>query len=152
LDFQLPKRFEALYESKEGRREQVVMIHRAIVGSLERFIGVLIEHFAGKFPLWLNPAQARILPIADRHLEYADKIAKKFFDLGIRIEVDRRVESTPKKVRDAELDKVNYILVVGDKEVSNSTVNVRTRDNVIQGEKKVDSVLKELADEIRNKR
>lgn len=152
LDFQLPRKFEATYETPDGKRDYVVMIHRAIFGSIERFIGVLIEHYAGKFPLWLSPVQVKILPIADRHIEYAEKVYNTLHKAGIRVEVDKRAESTPKKVRDAELDRVNYILVVGDKEQSNGTVNVRTRDNVVHGEKRADILLNELLDEIKNKK
>ena len=152
LDFNMPVRFKLKYDDKDGTEKTPVMIHRAIIGSPERFMGILIEHYAGKFPLWLNPNQVKILPIADRHLDYAKKITEKLTSSGIRAEVDERVESTPKKVRDAELQHFNYILVVGDKEVQNNTVNVRTRDNVVQGEKKIDSVLKELVEEIKSKK
>ena len=152
LDFNMPIRFKLKYDDKDGTEKAPVMIHRATIGSPERFMGILIEHYGGKFPLWLNPNQVKILPIADRHLDYARSVYDKLVSSGIRTEVDDRVESTPKKVRDAELLHFNYILVIGDKEVSNSTVNVRTRDNVVQGEKKVDFVLKELTEEIKNKK
>jgi threonyl-tRNA synthetase len=152
LDFNMPVRFKLKYDDKDGTEKTPVMVHRAIIGSPERFMGILIEHYAGKFPLWLNPNQVRVLPIADRHLDYARSVCDTLVKSGIRAEVDDRVESTPKKVRDAELLHFNYILVVGDKEVSNKTVNVRTRDNVVQGEKKVDVLLKELSDEIKSKK
>jgi len=151
LDFQMPLKFELTYDGADGKKHIPVMLHRVIYGSLERFIGILVEHYAGKFPLWLSPVQAIILPIADRHVSYAKQVAKKMFDNGIRVEVDDRAETTPKKVRDAEVRKVNYILVVGDKEVQNKTVNVRTRNNEILGEKKVDEFLVKIKKEIEDK-
>ena len=128
------------------------MLHRAIYGSIERFLGMLIENYAGKFPLWLNPNQVIILPIADRHIDYCNKVAQKYFEEGIESSVDDKAESTNKKVRNAEMQHFNYILVVGDKEIENSTVNVRTRDNKVLGEKKVEDFLKELKEEIKSKK
>ena len=125
LDFQMPIKMEAEYEGQDGKRHPAVMIHRAILGSLERFIGVLTEHYAGKFPLWLSPVQVRILTVADRFNDYAKELQQKYLDTGIRVEVDDKAESVPYKVREAELDKVNYILVVGEKEVVAGTVTVR---------------------------
>ncbi|MBI2580870.1 threonine--tRNA ligase [Candidatus Woesearchaeota archaeon] len=125
LDFQMPLKMEAEYEGQDGKRHPVVMIHRAILGSLERLIGVLTEHYAGKFPLWLSPVQVRILTVADRFNDYARKLQQRYFDAGIRVEVDDKAESVPYKVREAELDKVNYIIVVGEKEVAANTVTVR---------------------------
>ncbi len=152
LDFNLPERFNNTYEGKDGKKHKAVMIHRAVLGSLERFIGVLIEHCAGKFPLWLSPEQIRILPIADRHHDHANKIYKQVFDKGFQVTKDFRAETTSKKIRDAELDKVNYIFVIGDKEVENKTVNVRTRDNKILGEEKVSDFIKILEKEIVEKK
>ncbi len=151
-DFNLPERFNLTYEAKDGTKKRPLMIHRVIYGSLERFIGILIEHYAGKFPLWLSPVQVRILPISDRHKEFAKKVKNKYFDAGIRVELDDRTETTSKKVRDAEVAKICYILVVGDKEVQNRTVNVRTRDNEIKGEIKVDEFLQQLKKEIADKK
>lgn len=125
LDFQMPIKMEAEYEGQDGKRHPAVMIHRAILGSLERFIGVLTEHYAGKFPLWLSPVQVRILTVADRFNDYANQLRQKYLDAGIRVEVDDKAESVPYKVREAELDKVNYILVVGEKEIAAGTVTVR---------------------------
>ena len=102
-----------------------MMIHRALMGSFERFIGILIEHYGGEFPLWLAPVQARVLPIADRHMEYAREVAREARDAGIRAEVDERTESVGKKIRDGELQKVPYMLVVGDNEPSDGKVAVR---------------------------
>ncbi|PIN87193.1 threonine--tRNA ligase [Candidatus Woesearchaeota archaeon CG10_big_fil_rev_8_21_14_0_10_44_13] len=151
LDFNLPERFSTQYEGADGKKHQAVMIHRAVLGSLERFMGVMIEHYAGNFPLWLSPVQAVILPIADRHHEYCENVKKGFFEAGIRVELDARAESTPKKVRDAQMQHINYILVVGDNEVKNGTVNVRTRDNKVHGEKKADAFLEQMKKEIEGK-
>jgi len=151
VDFSMPARFEATYEAKDGTKKTPVMIHRAILGSMERFIGIMIENYAGKFPLWISPVQATLLPIADRHKDYCEKTARKMKDAGLRVETDFRAESTSKKVRDAQLSQINYILVVGDTEKKNGTVNVRTRDNKVHGEKKVEEFLKDLEREIKER-
>ena len=135
LDFNLPERFKAQYEGKDGSKHNVVMIHRAMFGSMERFIGVLTEHFAGKFPIWLSPVQVILLPIADRHVDYAEDYSRMLREEGIRVEVDSRSESINKKVREAQLKQIPYILIVGDAEIENTSVNVRTRDNKVHGEK-----------------
>ena len=152
LDMSLPERFDLNYEGKDGRKHKPVMIHRVIYGSMERFLGILIEHYAGKFPLWLSPVQAIILPIADRHSKYASKVKDMMIEAGLRVSVDDRAESTSKKVRDAQIQQINYILVVGDKEERGSSVNVRTRDNKVHGEKKVDSLIKGLIKEINDRK
>ncbi|MBD3314098.1 threonine--tRNA ligase, partial [Candidatus Woesearchaeota archaeon] len=152
VDFSMPKRFDATYEAKDGTKKTPVMIHRAILGSLERFIGIIVEHYAGKFPLWISPVQAIILPIADRHKKYCEEVKKKLLDAGMRVETDLRAESTSKKVRDAQLQQINYILVIGDNEEKAGTVNVRTRDNKVHGEKKIDDFLKELLNEIESRK
>ena len=152
LDFQLPLRFGATYEGQDGSKHTPIMIHKAILGSLERFIGVLIEHYAAKFPLWLAPVQARVVTIADRHLPYAQDVAKALREAGLRVEVDSRPETTSKKIREAQLDQVNYILVVGDKELTDGTVSVRTRDNVLHGAKEYSELAAELAAEARERR
>jgi threonyl-tRNA synthetase len=125
LDYYMPERFELTYMGADNQEHRPVMIHRALMGSFERFIGILIEHYAGEFPLWLAPVQARVLPIADRHAEYAQRVAAELRDVGIRAEVDDRTESVGKKIRDGELHKVPYMLVVGDQELSEGTVAVR---------------------------
>jgi threonyl-tRNA synthetase len=147
----MPEKFDLTYEGKDGFRHRPVMIHRTIIGSTERFMAVLLEHFAGKLPLWISPMQIKILPIADRHMEYAKKVADEMRKTGLRIEVDERSESTNKKVRDAQVERVNYILVVGDKEIENNSVNVRTRNSEVLGEKKVDEFIKELLLEVKDK-
>ncbi|MEX1013509.1 MAG: threonine--tRNA ligase [Waddliaceae bacterium] len=147
LDNALPRRFELEYTASDGSRQRPVMLHRAIFGSIERFFGILIEHFAGKFPLWLSPEQIRILNVADRHLPYAEMLHKKFTDAGFHCTLDKANESISKKVRNAQLQKINYILTVGDKEMQNATVNVRTRDNVVHGEMEIDPFVSILQEE-----
>ena len=127
LDFQMPERFELEYVGEDGEKHRPVMIHRALLGSIERFIGVITEHFAGAFPVWLNPVQVKVLPITDRALEYADHIAKQLDGAGFRVEVDGRNEKVGKKIREATLEKIPYMLVVGDRDMENQTVSVRLR-------------------------
>ena len=137
LDYFMPERFELVYTGADNAEHRPVMIHRALMGSFERFIGILIEHYAGEFPVWLAPVQAIVLPIADRHREYARDIRDKVDPRHspIRIEVDERSESVSRRVRDAELRKVPYILIVGDREVADGTVSVRTRSGGEQATK-----------------
>ncbi len=151
LDFQMPEKFDLTYETADSKKERPVMLHRAILGSVERFMGILVEHYAGRFPLWINPNQVRIIAIADRHVEYCNKIKEQFKEAGIRAIVDDKKETTNKKIRNAQLNHYSYILVVGDKEIENNTVNVRTRDEKVLGEKKVDGFIAELKKEIANK-
>ena len=127
LDYQLPERFGLEYTGSDGEKHCPVMIHRVVFGSIERFIGVITEHFAGAFPVWLAPVQVEILPIADRHAEYADKIKAELDALGIRAETDLRNEKIGYKIREARLQKIPYMLVVGDKEAESGTVSVRRR-------------------------
>ncbi len=127
LDFQMPQRFDLEYVGEDGLKHRPIMIHRAIFGSIERFIGILIEHFAGKFPVWLAPTQVKILPITDRTLGYADEVCKTLAENGIRCEVDKRSEKIGYKIREAKMEKVPYVLVVGDKEAEEGTVNVNKR-------------------------
>lgn len=126
LDFQMPQRFEMYYIDEENEKKQPVMIHRAIYGSLERFIGILIEHFAGNFPLWLAPVQATFIPVSlEHHGEKVKEIKQRFFDAGLRVELDDRNESMGKKIRDSQTSKIPYQLVIGDNEIANNTVSVR---------------------------
>jgi len=127
LDFQMPQRFDLEYVGEDGQKHRPIMIHRAIFGSIERFIGILIEHFAGKFPVWLAPVQVKILPITDRTLDYANTVCEKLRAEGIRCEVDKRSEKIGYKIREAKMEKVPYVLVVGDKEAEDGTVNVNKR-------------------------
>ncbi len=125
LDFQMPERFELGFQGEDNAEHRPVMIHRALLGSLERFAGILIEHYGGRFPAWLAPVQAAILPVADRHNDYAERVAAELRGQGVRCRVDSRSESVGKKIRDAELAKLPYMLVVGDREQAESTVSVR---------------------------
>jgi threonyl-tRNA synthetase len=125
LDYSMPERFGLTYTGADDQEHMPVMIHRALLGSFERFIGILIEHYAGEFPLWLAPVQAIVLSIADRHIDYAREVASELREGGLRIEVDDRAESVGRKIRDAELRKIPYMLVVGDKEAENGDVAVR---------------------------
>ena len=116
LDYMMPERFELAYTGADNADHRPVMIHRALMGSFERFIGILIEHYAGEFPLWLSPVQALVLPLADRHAGYAEEVAAALVSAGLRASVDDRTESVGRKIREAELRKVPYMLVVGDRE------------------------------------
>ena len=152
LDFQMPERFDLTYIGEDGEKHRPVMLHRVIFGSIERFIGNLIEQYAGAFPAWLAPVQVKILPITDNQHEYAHKIAKKYEEKGIRVEVDDRSEKTGYKIREAQLEKVPYMLIVGEKEVEANTVSIRSREEGDIGAKAVDEFMKDLLDEIENKK
>lgn len=152
LDFQLPARFGLLYTDADGSRKTPVVIHRALLGTMERFLGIITEHYSGKFPLWLSAVQVKILSVADRFNSYAYEVCQQMIDAGIRAEVDDRTESIPKKVRDAQLEQINYILVVGERELGNKTVTVRTRDNKVLGEEKIDPFVDKLLKEIEEMR
>lgn len=152
LDFNMPERFGTQYVDADGKKQSAVMIHRAVLGSLERFFGIMTEHLAGKFPLWLSPEQVRIVTIANRFDDYADTIKKKLCDAGIRAACDLRAETLNKKIREAQLAQVNYILVVGEKEQANKTANIRTRDNQVLGEKTIDEFSQQLLKEIEEKK
>lgn len=128
LDFQLPQRFEAEYMGADGEKHRPIMIHRVVFGSIERFIGILIEHFAGKFPLWLSPVQVKILPISDKYNDYAAKVREQLAAEGLRCEIDNRAEKIGYKIREARMDRVPYIVVVGEKEQAEGAVSVRKRD------------------------
>ncbi len=127
FDFNLPERFDMYYIGEDNKKHRPYMIHRAIFGSIERFIGVLIEHYAGLLPLWLSPVQAKIIPISDVHVPYAREVEEKLKEAGLRVEVDDRNERMNRKIRDAELQKIPYMLIVGDKEWQTGTVSVRTK-------------------------
>jgi len=152
LDFQMPEKFGLKYMGKDGTdNHRPVVLHRTIVGSMERFIALVIEHYAGKFPLWLAPVQARVLTLSEKFNDYAEKVVAQLKESGLRVEFDARKESVSYKVRDAQLQKVNYILVIGDKEKAAGTVNVRTRDCKVLGMKKVSEVIKDMQKEIEKK-
>ncbi|MDO4935349.1 MAG: threonine--tRNA ligase [Phascolarctobacterium sp.] len=152
LDMQLPERFDLTYTGEDGQKHRPVMIHRVVYGSIERFIGILIEHYAGAFPAWLAPCQVKILPITDKHAEYAKKIYDKFFALGIRAKLDDRNEKLGYKIREAQVQKVPYMLVVGDKEVEEGTVTVRHRGEGDIGSMKIDEFIAKLQKEIEEKK
>ncbi|WP_273701882.1 His/Gly/Thr/Pro-type tRNA ligase C-terminal domain-containing protein, partial [Tepidanaerobacter acetatoxydans] len=144
LDFQMPERFDLSYIGADGEKHRPVMIHRVIFGSIERFIGILIEHYAGAFPVWLAPVQARILPISEKHMDYAYKVKKQLDEAGIRVEVDERNEKIGYKVRDAQMKKIPYMLIVGDKEANENTISVRTREKGDVGQKTVETFIGEV--------
>lgn len=152
LDMQLPERFELTYTGEDGLKHRPVMIHRVVYGSIERFIGILIENYAGAFPAWLAPCQVRILPITDKHVEYAKKLADKMFDLGLRVHLDERNEKLGYKIREAQVQKVPYTLVVGDKEMEEGTVNVRRRGEGDIGAMPQDEFISMLQEEIKEKK
>ncbi len=144
LDFNLPERFDLHYAAEDGSLKRPVMIHRAILGSLERFMGILIEHHAGAFPVWLAPVQAKLIPIADRHNDYCNEVAAKLRAVGLRAEVDERSERMQAKIRDAQLHKVPYMLIVGDRDIAAGAVAVRTRDSEDLGAIGVDDFVARL--------
>ncbi|MFA4844564.1 MAG: threonine--tRNA ligase [Candidatus Margulisiibacteriota bacterium] len=148
VDFNLPQRFNLAYVGDDGKEHTPVMIHRAILGSLERFIGALIEHYAGAFPTWLAPTQALILPIADRHIPYAEKVRDSLLAADVRVEVDSRRETIGAKIRDAQMQKVPYMLVVGDKEAEAGTVSIRLRNAATSATKSLSDFLFDLKREI----
>jgi len=141
FDFTLPRKFNLEYVAEDGKKHQPLMVHRALYGSIERFFGILIEHYAGAFPVWLAPVQAIVLPITDRSLEHAEKVKARLREAGVRVEVDDRKEKVNLKIRDAQLQKIPYMLVVGDREAQNDSVSVRNRKHGDQGVKTVDEFL-----------
>lgn len=147
LDFVMPMRFELEYTDKDGTKKTPVMIHRAIAGSLERFMAVMIEHFAGAFPLWLSPVQIRVLPITDTHKEYAKEIFEKLEMKGFRAELDDENEGLGKKIRKCKTEKIPYFLVIGDKEIETKNITVESRDAGNLGEMKIDDLIEKLVEE-----
>ena len=148
LDFQLPQRFELEYTGADGEKHRPIMIHRVAFGSIERFIGILIEHFAGAFPTWLAPVQVKVLPISDKHMAYAEEVTKTLFDAGIRAEVDTRSEKIGYKIREAQMMKIPYMLVVGQKEEEEKTVSVRSRFAGDEGSLELAAFIAKLQEEI----
>jgi threonyl-tRNA synthetase len=152
FDFNLPERFNMTYIGEDGKEHQPYMVHRALLGSLERFFGVLIEHYGGAFPVWLAPTQAVVIPIADRHLDYARQVEAKLKEKGLRVQVDERPERINLKIRQAQLDKVPYMLIVGDKEVAASSVSVRLRSGEDLGLQPLNKFLIKARADIRARR
>ena len=150
VDFQLPLRFNLSYIDSNGEKKPPIMIHRALFGSFERFIGILTEHYAGAFPTWLAPVQVRLLPIADSHKEYAKKVQEQLEDAGIRVELDERQEKIGYKIREAQLHKIPYMLILGDKEVEANAVGVRSRKEGDIGQTSVEEFIAKLKVEIEN--
>lgn len=151
LDFQLPERFELEYVGADDQKHRPVMIHRVVFGSIERFIGILTEHFAGAFPTWLAPVQVKVLAISEKHIAYAESVAKKLHEAGIRAELDIRNEKIGYKIREAQLEKVPYMLVAGDKEEETGTVSVRARKEGDKGSMPVDAFIAAVSKEIAEK-
>ena len=148
LDFQMPERFDLTYIGEDGEKHRPVMLHRVIFGSIERFIGVLIENYAGAFPTWLAPVQVKVLPIADSHKEYAEKVKEELENVGIRVEIDERNEKIGYKIREAQLEKVPYMLVLGDKEKEANSVGVRSRKDGDIGAMPIDEFIAKVVEEI----
>jgi threonyl-tRNA synthetase len=148
LDMQMPEKFDLNYVGEDGQKHRPVMIHRALYGSIERFIGILIEHYAGAFPVWLAPKQVRILPIAERHLPYAKEVCQKLRDAGIRVMLDDRNEKIGYKIREGQMQKVPYMLIVGDKEAEGGLVSVRERKEGDLGQSGLDEFIAKVKKEI----
>ena len=148
LDMQMPERFELEYTGADGEKHRPVMIHRVVLGSIERFIGVITEHFGGAFPAWLTPVQVKVLPVTDRAAEYADGVAKALDDAGFRVEVDHRSEKLGYKIREAQTMKIPYMVVVGDKDMENHTVSIRHRTGEDLGAMSLDAFAALLKDEV----
>ena len=151
VDFNLPERFKLYYIDKKGKKRQPIMIHRALLGSLERFIGVLLENYAGALPLWLSPEQIWIIPVGSRHRKYAREIGSRVQGLGFRVIVKEEAETVSKKVRKGEIQKIPYLLVVGDKERKGKLVRVREKKKGDIGVMKIDDFLKKIKIEIEKK-
>ena len=151
LDFQLPQRFELEYVGADGEKHRPIMIHRVVFGSIERFIGILIEHFAGAFPTWLAPVQVKVLPISDKYMDYAQSVLNKLTEAGIRAEVDTRAEKIGYKIREAQTAKIPYMLVVGQKEEEENTVSIRSRAAGDEGARSLDTFIADILKEIETK-
>lgn len=151
LDFQMPEKFELEYVAEDGSKKRPVMIHRAIAGTFERFIGIITEHFQGAFPLWLSPVQAVLVPVSEKQQEFAEKVLDRLKESGIRAEMYESGETLPKRVREAEVQKVPYILVVGEKEEKGNSVNVRHYRREQEGEIKIEELLQKMKEEIKDK-
>ena len=148
LDFQMPEKFDMSYIGEDNEKHRPVMVHRTVFGSIERFIGILTEHFAGAYPTWLSPVQAVVLPITDKFAGYANEVAAKLEAAGVRVEVDERNEKIGYKIREAQMQKIPYMLVVGDKELENGTVSVRSRKGVDLGTMPLDAFMARIKEQI----
>jgi threonyl-tRNA synthetase len=151
FDFTLPRRFELEYVAEDGKKHQPVMVHRALYGSVERFFGTLVEHYAGAFPLWLAPVQAVVMPITDRQLDYARKVHAQLEEAGFRAQLDDRKEKVNFKIREAQLQKVPYMLVLGEREAEAGTVSVRHRRHADMGVKPVPEFIAQIREQVDSK-
>ncbi|MNI29848.1 Threonine--tRNA ligase 2 [compost metagenome] len=151
LDFQMPEKFDLTYIGEDSLKHRPVVIHRALYGSIERFIGILTEHFSGAFPLWLSPVQAKILPVSENYVDYALQVKKQLEDAGIRAEIDVRNEKLGYKIREAQLEKAPYMLVVGENEKNTGSVAVRKRERGDLGTKSIPDMIERMLAEIQNK-
>ena len=151
LDFQLPERFALEYTGADGEKHRPVMIHRVVFGSIERFIGILIEHFAGAFPTWLAPVQVEVLPISEKYNDYAEKVAAELTAAGVRVEKNFRPDKIGYKIREAQLQKIPYMLIVGEKEAESGTVSVRSRRDGDAGACRLSEFVETIQKEIREK-
>ena len=140
----MPERFGLSYIGADGQKHTPVMLHRACYGSLERFLGIIIENYAGDFPLWLAPVQVRVLPISEKYIDYAKRVSEKLMDLGLRAEVNAKDDRIGYKIRESSLQKIPYAIIVGEKEMENQTINVRSRDKGELGEMSLDAFVSEL--------
>jgi len=144
LDFAMPEKFKLEYIAEDGKKARPVMLHRVVFGGIERFLGILIEHYAGAFPTWLAPVQVAVLPISDKHIAYAKQVTEELRNADIRVEIDERTESVGKKIREAEMQKIPYIVIVGDKEIDVKKVAVRVRGKGDVGQKDINDLVKEI--------
>ncbi|MBU1111246.1 MAG: threonine--tRNA ligase [Nanoarchaeota archaeon] len=151
LDMSLPERFELVYTDKDNKAKRPIMLHRVIYGAIERFIGIITEHFSGKFPLWLNPVQVKVLTINDGNIPFAKEIVDKLVATGLRVELDDRAESMGKKIRDAQMQKINYMITIGDKEVEKNALAVRDRSGQTKFDVKVEEFIAQLKEEVEKK-
>ena len=151
LDMQMPERFDLEYVGEDGQKHRPVMIHRVVLGSIERFIGVITEHFAGAFPTWLAPVQVKVLPLTDRTAQVCDNIASELDKLGLRVEVDHRNEKLGYKIREAQLQRIPYMLVVGDRDVENGVVSVRSRKGGDLGAMTLDAFKEKILEEVKTR-
>ena len=147
----MPERFDLTYIGEDGEKHRPVMLHRVIFGSIERFIGIITEHFAGAFPAWLAPVQVKVLPLADAHIEYAQKVKEELEKNNVRVELDDRNEKIGYKIREAQLQKVPYMLIIGDKEMQNNEVGVRSRKQGDMGARKLEEFIQDIVKEIEDK-
>lgn len=150
-DFVMPKRFGLSYTNEKGEEEEPIVVHRSSIGAIERSMAFLIEHYAGAFPTWLSPIQVKVLPLSERHIDYAKEVKKKLAEAGVRVEVDDRNERLQAKIRDAQLEKIPYMLIVGDKEQQNNTVSERGRSGIDYGAQPLDEFITNITEEIRNR-